>query len=71
MKDKSYLAINLHDFHANQNEEPETTTQIRFISAKSLDKAKEFMHELEPKTAWFVLPKEYCDKNIVYAETER
>lgn len=71
MKDKSYLAINLHDFHSNQNGKPETTAQIRFLSAKSLDAAKEFIHESEPRTAWFVIPKEYCDKNIVYAEIER
>ena len=45
--------------------------QHRFLSAKSLDAAKEFIHELEPRTAWFVIPKEYCDKNIVYAEIER
>lgn len=71
MKDKSYLAINLHDFHSNQNGKSETTAQIRLLSAKSLDAAKEFIHELEPRTAWFVIPKEYCDKNIVYAEIER
>lgn len=70
MKDRSFLAINLNDFHANQNGKPETITQIRFLSAKSLDKAKEFIHELEPKTAWFVIPKEYCDKNIVCAGRE-
>jgi len=65
---KTFLAINLNDFHANQNGEPETHAQIKFISAKTIEAAKEHVHRLEPKTAWFVIPKSYCDENIVYAE---
>jgi len=67
MKEKTFLAINLHDYHANQCGKAETNTRIRFLSATSLEKAKEFINRLEPEFAWFVIPKDYCDKNIVYA----
>jgi hypothetical protein len=66
----NYLAINLNDFHSNQNGKAETHTQIKFISAKSIQAAREYIHESEPKTAWFVIPKSYCDANIVYAEVK-
>ena len=65
--DKTFLAINLNDFHANQRGEPRTQTEIKFISAKSIEKAREHIHSEYPSIAWFVIPKEYCDKNIVYA----
>lgn len=64
---KSFLAINLNDFHANQNGEPKTTAEIRFILANSIEAAREHVHSEYPDTAWFVIPKAYCDKNIVCA----
>ena len=66
MKDKQYLAINLNDFHANQNGNAETNTQIKLISAGSLDKANEHMRKLYPNQAWAVIPKNYFDEHIVY-----
>ena len=66
MKDKQYLAISLNDFHANQNGKAETNTQIKFILAKSLDKANEHMRKLYPSQAWVVIPKNYFDEHIVY-----
>ena len=68
MKNQTFLAINLRDFHRNQNGNPETTAQIRFISAKNSEEAKQAIHRLYPDTAWFVIQKSYCDNNIVYAE---
>lgn len=68
MKDKTYLAINLNDFHSNQNGKPETNTQIKFFSAANLADAKRAVHTTYPHTAWFVIPKGYCDSNIVYSE---
>jgi hypothetical protein len=67
-KHKTYLAINLNDFHANQNGKPETHTQIKFISAESIQAAREHIHRSHPETAWFVIPKSYCDERIVYAD---
>lgn len=65
MKHKAFLAINLDDFHANQNE-AETNTQIKFISAKSLSKAEQHMKTLYPDTPWVVISKKYFDEHIVY-----
>lgn len=69
MKDRTFLAINLNGFHSNQNGEARTETEILFISANSIEKAREYVHSEYPHIAWFVIPKAYCDKNIVYAES--
>lgn len=60
----TFLCINLHDFHSNQNG-AETTTQIKFLAAKNQEKAEETIHRMYPEIAWFVVPKSYCDKRIV------
>lgn len=65
MKNKQYLAINLNDFHANQNE-GETNTQIKFLLAGSLDKAIQHINTLYPEIPWVVIPKTYFDEHIVY-----
>lgn len=62
---KSYLAINLNDFHSNQNNNAETNTRIKFIAANNLDSARKFIHESDLCNAWVVIPKQYFDKNIV------
>lgn len=66
MKDKTFLAINLKDFHANQNGKAETNTQIKFISAISLDKAITHINTLYPEIPWVVISKTYFDEHIVY-----
>lgn len=65
MKDKSFLAINLNDFHSNQSGS-ETVTQIKFIAASSLDNAISHINSLYPDKAWVVIPKTYFDEHIVY-----
>lgn len=65
MKYKSFIAINLNDFHSNQNGKPETSAQMLFISAKSLDDAKEFVKTQYSDRAWSVIPKTQIDNNIV------
>jgi hypothetical protein len=69
MKSKTFLAINLNDFHNNQNGEARTNCEIVFISAKSIVEAKNFVSEFYPTIAWFVIPKKYCDQNIVCSKT--
>lgn len=64
MKDKTYLAISLNDFHSNQ-EGAETETKIRFISTTSIEKAKDLVKIMYPDNAWAVIPKQYFDANIV------
>ena len=67
MRNKTFLAINLNDFHSNQKGKPETNAQIKFIGATTIDVARKYMQRLYPDTTWFVVPQSYCDKNIVYA----
>lgn len=63
MKNKVYLAINLKDFHQNQ-EGASTTTQIIFIESNSLENAKRYILE-NAGHGWSVFPKSYLDKNII------
>jgi predicted RNA-binding Zn-ribbon protein involved in translation (DUF1610 family) len=64
---KSFIAINLDQFHSNQQKDDAwTTAQIRFISADNIEKAKEFVETFYPTVAWAVIPKTTIDKNIVY-----
>lgn len=66
----SYIAINLDQFHENQQKDCAwTIAQMRFVSAKNLEKAKEFVKEFYPTVAWVVIPKKYFDSNIVYKIT--
>jgi len=68
---KEYLAINLNDFHKNQNSTKGMTfTKIVFISAESIEKAKEYINNRNTKEAWTIIPKQYFDKNIAYANVK-
>lgn len=67
MKNKVFLAINLDDFHSNQQRNCVwTEAKIRFISAENIEQAKKFVQEFYPSVAWVVIPKNYFDRNIVY-----
>ena len=68
MKYKEFFAINLNDFHANQDG-AETNTQIKFISAISLKKAQEHVRTLYPDIPFVVITKKYFDEHIVYRTT--
>ena len=69
MKSKTYLAINVNDFHENQNtDKAETFTKIVFIGAESLEKAKEYIENMGNGKSWAIIPKDYFDKNMVYSE---
>lgn len=70
MKAKTFIAINLNQFHENQKGEAQTIAQMRFIKAESLEKAQEFVKEFYPDIAWSVMPKNIIDKNIVYRNAE-
>ena len=64
---KTFLCINLNDFHANQ-EGAETTTKILFLSANNQKEAEKAIYKLRPENAWFVIDKSYADKHIVCAK---
>jgi hypothetical protein len=63
----TYLAFNLEDFHRNQGAGP-TRVGVKFIQAKSLRTAKDFMASFYPETAWAVVPKRTFDAGIVHCE---
>ena len=69
MKDQTYMAVNLSDFHQNQKE-ARTVVEIHFIGAKNMDAAKALIHRLYPNEAWGVIPKRTMDKNIVTKNLE-
>ena len=66
---KTFLCINLNDFHGNQNG-PKTNAEIQFVSAADQNKANELIHEMYPTKAWFVIDKAYADKHIVNAHVD-
>jgi len=57
---KTYLCINLNEFHR---------ATIEFIAAANQDEANSLIHRLHPKKTWFVIDKAYADKHIVPADT--
>ena len=63
---KTFLCINLNDFHTNQKGAG-TTTEIKFLSAYNQKEAEEMIHRLRPANAWFVIDKAYADKHIACA----
>jgi len=69
-KDQTYLAINLSDFHQNQNGNALTVAEIRFINAKNVESAKAHLREFYPNEAWGVVPKRTMDQNIVTKNLE-
>jgi hypothetical protein len=62
-----YLAFNLEDFHHNQSA-GSTRVGVKFIEAKNLRAAKEFMARFYPETAWAVVSKRTFDAGIVHYE---
>lgn len=66
---KTYLCINLNDFHENQNG-TKTNTEIQSVIATNQNKANELIHKMFPTKAWFVIDKAYADKHIVSAHVE-
>jgi len=61
---KTYLAINLSDFHTNQKS-ASTHVEIMFISARNIEKAQTHLKRHYPRQAWGIVPKSTMDKNIV------
>lgn len=59
-----FIAINLDDFHKNQNGST-TTTGMVFVEAENIDKAKSFMKHNHPESPWAVVCKQIFDANIV------
>ena len=64
MSTKTYICIDLDEFHENQKD-AETKASIKFISAKNTEGAKRAISLLYPNKAWTVIPKTTIDKNIV------
>lgn len=64
---KTFLCINLNDFHANQKDAG-TTTRILFLSANNQKEAEKTIQRLRPESAWIVIDKNYADKHIVCAD---
>jgi hypothetical protein len=64
----TFIIFSLLDFHVQQRD---TTTRVgvRFIDAKNMEKAKEFVRAYYPG-AWAVVPKKTFDKGIVHAEVQ-
>jgi hypothetical protein len=65
MKYQDFLAVNLDDFHQNQHG-GSTTCEIVFLHAPDSPAAQEKLKSLRPHTPFFVLPKSYCDRHIMY-----
>lgn len=64
---KTFLCINLNDFHGNQDG-AKTNTEIQFVGADNQNKAEELIHSMFPTKAWFVIDKAYADKHIVNSD---
>lgn len=63
---KTYIAMNMNDFHMNQKEGiAGTSVELVFISAESIDKAKAYIKHSRPECAWSVISKSTIDKNFV------
>ena len=60
-----FLVFDLNDFHTQQRD-AKTRVGVRFVDAKNIEKAKEFMRTYYPG-AWAVVPKKIFDKGIVHA----
>lgn len=63
-----FIAINMNDFHANQNGSPSTTCEILFIDAKNKTAAGEWASEMRPNIAWSIVPKAAIDDHIIFNE---
>jgi len=61
-----FIVFSLSDFHIHQRDAT-TRVRVRFVDARNMDKAKEFMRTYYPG-AWAIVPKKTFDKGIVHAE---
>lgn len=62
-----YLAFSLEDFHQNQSA-GQTKVGVKFVHAKSLRAAQDFMARHYPDTPWAVVSKRTFDAGIVYGK---
>jgi hypothetical protein len=65
-----FLAINLDDFHKRQLGVFEVTVRIRVLSARTISDAMDSVKRRYSETPWYVIPKNYCDRHIVYRSKE-
>lgn len=63
---KIYVAMNMRDFHRNQGGKPGTNVELAFVSAASIEEAKEYMKRNRPECAWSIIPKSTIDKNYAF-----
>jgi hypothetical protein len=61
---KTYLAINLDQFHKNAKD-GQTTAQIRFIPAINMKKAASFIRRNYPANDWSLVPEGCFNRHIV------
>ena len=61
-----FIVFSLSDFHVHQRDAT-TRVRVRFVDARNMDKAKEFMRTYYPG-AWAIVPKKTFDKGIVHAK---
>ena len=61
---KTYLAINLNDFYKNAKDS-QTTTQLRFIKAKNMKKARSLIRLNYPDNDWSLVPEDCFNRHIV------
>jgi hypothetical protein len=63
----TFLAFNLTDFH--QQNKDGVKVRVRFVGAKSLEAAKQFMQRYYPGS-WAIVSKKAFDQGIVHNHTE-
>ena len=61
----TFIVFSIDDFHSQQRDAT-TKVGVRFVEAKNMEKAKEFMRAYYPG-AWAIVPKKTFDKGIVHA----
>lgn len=65
-----FIAINLDDFHRNQDG-PTTNADMIFIQAENIRKAQGLLERNYPETPWAVVCKQVFDANIVTRQKDR
>jgi hypothetical protein len=65
----TFIAFNLEDFHSNQDA-GRTMVSVKFVQAKNLRAAKDFMTRFYPEQAWSVVAKRTFDTGIVLPKEE-
>ena len=61
----TFIVFSLDDFHSQQRDAT-TRVGVRFVEAKNMEKAKEFMRAYYPGSG-AIVPKKTFDKGIVHA----